>query len=121
MPVEPCVGNGTGFRFFCLWLPPSSLLYSQSWDVGEATFGLHHSSPSVLGSVAGHPLGREASRGARDRGHCPPACQAHHGEGSWLTGRRVVRPAFMQMEKVECKAILVNSLHINSNRIREVQ
>ena len=37
MPVEHFVGNGAGFRYFCLWLPPSSLLYSQSWEVQEAT------------------------------------------------------------------------------------
>lgn len=100
MPVEHFVGNGAGFRYFCLWLPPSSLLYSQSWEVEEATFGPPCSSPSVLGSMAGRPLGRGAEEEHTTGLIDPPACQAHRGEGSWLTGRCVVRPAFMQMEKV---------------------
>lgn len=66
MPVEHCIGNGAGFRF--LSLAPSSLIALLS-VLGCGGSRVRPSSLSVLGSVAGRPVGRRTSGGAGNSSH----------------------------------------------------
>lgn len=98
MPVEHFVGNGAGFRYFCLWLPSFLIALLSVLGSGGSHVRPPCSSPSVLGSMAGRPLGRGQKRSIQQGSLTPPPAVATVGRDQ--ADRQVWgQPAFMQMEK----------------------